>query len=373
MIAPISIASKRKGSICFVFIGFFVGVIMFFLLKGQCGSETVKIYKDENGVIHLTDAPPKSEKSSLNTKRYLLDKYAPKNVIEVARLAVVQVISPFGTGSGFFISEDGYIITNKHVIDESWENINKKENQIEKQKKIKEIIEGRIELEEKRLNKEKGWLEWAENQIEQVKQYLSSPSVNDPNLEERYEVFRLTYQKRSKQYELDIEELNIYKEDFKYGTKILDKEIEKFDDRVIQKLSKTPIKIVMIDGTRHNAHLIYKSRENDIALLRTYGIKPVHLTTTLFDDYEIGQQVFAIGHPLGLKTSVTSGVVSSYHDGYIQTNAQINFGNSGGPLVLNTGHVIGINTIKAVGFGVEGIGYAIPISIALKELEDYLK
>lgn len=100
------------------------------------------------------------------------------------------------------------------------------------------------------------------------------------------------------------------------------------------------------------------------------------------DDLIIGQQVVAIGNALGYGQSVTTGIVSALNRtiqlaGYadlqlIQTDAAINPGNSGGALLDMNGHVIGINSAKASENGVEGMGYAIPISYARPILEDLM-
>lgn len=99
------------------------------------------------------------------------------------------------------------------------------------------------------------------------------------------------------------------------------------------------------------------------------------------DDLVVGEQVVAIGNALGYGQSVTTGIVSALNrqidlDGYtaalIQTDAAINFGNSGGALVDMKGRVIGINSAKAAVSGVEGMGYAIPISYAQPILEDLM-
>ena len=86
-----------------------------------------------------------------------------------------------------------------------------------------------------------------------------------------------------------------------------------------------------------------------------------------------GSKVYAIGSPLGLSHSVTSGVFSAHRGELLQTSAQINKGNSGGPLLTENGQVIGINTLKLVGEGVEGISFAIPIDVALSEFSSYIK
>ena len=99
------------------------------------------------------------------------------------------------------------------------------------------------------------------------------------------------------------------------------------------------------------------------------------------DKLVVGQQVVAIGNALGYGQSVTTGIVSALNrtidiDGYqadlFQTDAAINPGNSGGALLDMQGRVIGINSAKAAANGVEGMGYAIPISNAKSILEDLM-
>lgn len=100
------------------------------------------------------------------------------------------------------------------------------------------------------------------------------------------------------------------------------------------------------------------------------------------DDLRVGEQVVAIGNALGYGQSVTTGIVSALNrtiqaEGYedtelIQTDAAINGGNSGGALLDMQGHVVGINSAKISAEGVEGMGYAIPISYAKPILEDMM-
>ncbi len=109
----------------------------------------------------------------------------------------------------------------------------------------------------------------------------------------------------------------------------------------------------------------------DLALLKIEDAGPVPFPTvslsgaaTLND----GQSVFAIGSPLGLDRTVSQGIISSHArllDGqlYIQTTTQINPGNSGGPLFNLRGEVVGVNNMKAMEVGVEGLNFAIPIDV----------
>ncbi len=110
----------------------------------------------------------------------------------------------------------------------------------------------------------------------------------------------------------------------------------------------------------------------DLALLRIEDTKGVVAFPTVpvgdSPGLEEGQSVFAIGSPLGLDRTVSQGIVSSRNrlvDGqlYIQTTTQINPGNSGGPLFNLRGEVIGVNNMKAMAVGVEGLNFAIPAAV----------
>jgi serine protease Do len=124
------------------------------------------------------------------------------------------------------------------------------------------------------------------------------------------------------------------------------------------------------DGTKLKAELVGKDTKSDLAVLRVKPEKPLKAVT--FGDSEkmrVGDWVMAIGNPFGLGGSVTVGVISARnrdinsgpYDNFIQTDAAINRGNSGGPLFNMDGEVIGINTaIISPSGGSIGIGFAIP-------------
>ena len=134
----------------------------------------------------------------------------------------------------------------------------------------------------------------------------------------------------------------------------------------------TGIKINLYgDDTAYDATVVGTDSYTDLAVLKIDkdGLTPAILGNS--DNVKVGEFVMAIGNPLGMNYSVTTGVVSAIDrevssDGTvyqaIQTDAAINSGNSGGALVNADGEVIGINSMKLAGTGVEGIGFAIPIS-----------
>ena len=135
------------------------------------------------------------------------------------------------------------------------------------------------------------------------------------------------------------------------------------------------------DSTRYDATIVGTDSQTDLAVIKIEknGLKAAELGDS--DAVQVGEFAMAIGNPLGLTDSVTAGIVSAVNrevsdqDGNsyvaIQTDASINSGNSGGALVNSKGQVIGVNTLKLSGTGVEGVGFAIPIN-STKEICEQL-
>src|SRR5579859_7897153 len=130
------------------------------------------------------------------------------------------------------------------------------------------------------------------------------------------------------------------------------------------------INVILNDGTKLKAELVGKDTKSDIALLRVHTDKPLHAVKFgNSDKLRLGEWVIAIGNPFSLGGSVTAGIVSARnrdinsgpYDNYIQTDAAINRGNSGGPLFNLNGEVVGVNTaIISPSGGSIGIGFAVP-------------
>ena len=135
------------------------------------------------------------------------------------------------------------------------------------------------------------------------------------------------------------------------------------------------INVVFNDGSRIKAELVGRDPKTDIALLKINPEKP--LKAVNFGDSDkvrLGEWVIAIGNPFSLGGSVSAGIVSARnrdiqsgpYDNYIQTDAAINRGNSGGPLFNLNGEVIGVNTaIISPSGGSIGIGFAVPSKVAM--------
>ncbi len=133
------------------------------------------------------------------------------------------------------------------------------------------------------------------------------------------------------------------------------------------------IKVTLLNGSEEDGHLIGQDPDTDIAVIKIYstGFSVAKLGNS--DDLRIGQFVLAIGNPYGYQHSVTSGVISAMGrtlhaqnghmiDNVIQSDAALNPGNSGGPLINTTGEVIGVNT--ATLRPAQGLSFSVNINMA---------
>jgi serine protease Do len=139
------------------------------------------------------------------------------------------------------------------------------------------------------------------------------------------------------------------------------------------------VNVILNDGTRLKAEIIGRDQKIDLAVLRVKPDKP--LKAVQFGDSDklrIGEWVIAIGNPFSLGGTVTAGIVSARnrdinsgpYDNYIQTDAAINRGNSGGPLFNLDGEVVGVNTaIISPSGGSIGIGFAVPSKTAMPVID----
>lgn len=131
----------------------------------------------------------------------------------------------------------------------------------------------------------------------------------------------------------------------------------------------TKIKVILHDGRVYDAKVVVKDEKIDLAVLKIENPKIELVPIKLGDpeQMEVGDLVVAIGNPFGVGTTVTTGIVSavSRFGGFIQTDASINVGNSGGALVNMEGELIGINNFIISKSGTSaGIGFAIPINMS---------
>jgi len=220
---------------------------------------------DVNDVNDLRAEAAEVQPASQLYRTANLRKTTIAKCVEAVSEAVVMVSSPTGTGSGFFINEDGFLITNYHVIE--------KETKIE----VTLFAKAKNGFEKKKFKKVK---------IEAINPFV------------------------------------------------------------------------------------------DLALLKVEDLGPAKVKFVYLGDIEdikVGEEVFAIGNPLGLERTVTDGLISTKNRAfegliYIQTNADINPGNSGGPLFNLAGEVIGVTNMGYVFYG--GLGFAIPVNYVRHFIEN---
>jgi putative serine protease PepD len=149
----------------------------------------------------------------------------------------------------------------------------------------------------------------------------------------------------------------------------------------------TSVTVKFADGTEEQATVVGSDRSTDVAVLKlddpSKAAAPLELGSA--KALEVGDPVVAIGSPFGLQGTLTSGIVSALDrtitapdgftiDGAIQTDAALNPGNSGGPLLDDNGHVVGVNSQIASETGANnGVGYAIPIETVRSVADQLIK
>ena len=145
--------------------------------------------------------------------------------------------------------------------------------------------------------------------------------------------------------------------------------------------SNLPIRVLLYDGTEYEASIVGREDVNDLAVLKieATGLSPVTMGNS--DELQVGDEVYAVGNPLGeLEFSMSTGHVSALNRvistegadniSMFQLDAAVNPGNSGGPVYNTKGQVVGVVTAKYSDTDVEGLGFAIPSNDALRIAED---
>ena len=239
--------------------------------------------------------------------------------------------TPWGSGSGFFVDNQGHIITNKHVIkfDED---------------KLKTFRKKLAELEEA-LDKEK-------KIIRNLKERLAN--LTDEALREKISNAISAKEENYNKYERLYWKLQEKRRNIEYSD------------------YPAAIKVVTLAGQEFTVYDIDYSDNFDLALLTLDGFSQAPIKPN-FSRLSPGTKVYSIGNPSGLRHTVTAGIISGYRNyqnqgTVIQTDAPINPGNSGGPLIDEQGQVLGVNTM--ILNDTEGIGFAISIQNVWDEFSE---
>ncbi len=342
-----------------------------------CTAKVYK-YKGEDGVWHFTDTPPPGyqedsveehvgEKPSADLsglpdlEASLAKQLSPHGDIESARLATLVVQSPIGFGSGFFISNNGYIITNKHVIRTS-------EDEEKRKKQMYTEIEGQIKDAEKRIEMEADSLGKHKRDLDDFKAFIQrQPESQARRLnQQRYDTRLAEYQLWEKNFRQRKKEFREKKDQFFWEQS----QARRTDNLAYLNQNFT---VITADNAKHYAYLVAVSNRLDLALLKLDGFKTPCLKPVSHRMLTTGEQVYAIGNPLSLRNSVTSGILSGIEGDFAKTNAQIYPGNSGGPLITPDGRVVGVNTFKKLTRKFEGLGFAVLIDRVFDEFGAHIE
>lgn len=361
-------------------------VLAFSAAAMQAHAQVYK-WKDENGRWVFGDRPPahikakydktnkKSESANSNSasakqvqkdiQQQLLDKYSDKSLITQVTMAVVAIETKAGGGSGFFISEDGYIITNRHVIrpasTKKWQ---EQQQQLELAKDKLEGYKLKIRKEKKRLDKYLKDLKEYRKQV--VKKSEDNPEKAIANRE---------LQGYEKSYKSQLDNYKRMLSDYKSRKQVIDKQLSERNWASSLTQASRSFKVFLKDNTQLQAQLVHISKKHDLALLQIKGKVTPALPLSSEKQQQQGSKVYAVGSPLGMRDSVTSGIITRIDSNFIFTDTQILPGNSGGPLVNEGGEVIGVNTLKLSRQSSmqQGFGAAIPVSTIKEQFGSYLQ
>ena len=316
--------------------------------------------RPEDGIDIVTQSPSLTSHNAQPPIKVLLVDYPARSPVEKATAATVAIQTPVGFGSGFFITPQGHIVTNKHVIRLS------ESQSAQIQSNINET-QDRLTAMNRILDDESHQLDAYKRGLDDMKTRIGSES----NLQRKNSLHA--------EYEAGLKRYMDWHQDFQLRRQTLSTQMKSFDDQrqsfeydqTLAGLTRH-FTITLVDGSQYPVYLLAVSQTHDLALLKLDGYQTPTLPRGDLRGLVQGDPVFAVGSPSGLQNSVTSGIFSGLQSGFLQTNAQIYPGNSGGPLINKNENVLGVNSFKKLTHKFEGLGFAIPISTVWDEFNTFL-
>ena len=315
-------------------------------------------YQDKNGKWHFTDKPPKnktttavttgsaSQASKADLQDDLQQKFNPVTKVDEASLAVVTVKTSGGSGSGFFITSDGYIITNRHVVrpSTSSQSKNTEERLAERKQRLDDY---KLDLKDDAER-----LKDAKLSIDENRAYMESGKAS-ASQKTKYDRYVKRYLKNKRQHDSNTSQFRKLEREYK-------KVKSEFGFNTSMSNFSKKFTIRLKGGKTLKARLVKISKDYDLALLKLDNYTTPFLTLSTSQHPRQGTKVFAIGSPLGITDSLTSGIITKSARDYLFTDTRILPGNSGGPLIDAEGNVIGVNTaVISQNQQADGLGVAI--------------
>jgi hypothetical protein len=217
------------------------------------------------------------------------------------------------------------------------------------------------------LESEEEWLSKAGAELEKLQnKSMTQSQANYYNAKVSESNYRLgLYVDRKKDYDNLAFQYNQAEQEYQ-------KSHQEFEEQDFKVAYQRGCTIILADTTELMAEEVAISEKHDLVLLKLEGYQTPFIKPGNAKRLAQGDTLYAIGTPMSMGHSVTSGIFSGFRENYIQTNAEISPGNSGGPLITADGEVIGVNTLKLVHLFAEGICFAIPIHIVFKEFKSFL-
>jgi len=339
-------------------------------------------YQDEHGGWHFTDKPPPGVDADpildivetskprasipiIDLTAQLAGDHEPISPIARALLTVVSVRSAQGHGTGFFCSEQGHILTSRHLVRPTG---------------TQEISEGDEATQDRAPN--------PQGQEEQLRLARGDLSLMEKDLAGYERVLARARDETTRQWAQDAYDRlsRLYREEQEEVQTLSaaaggmrsrpDPSRSETDGRRGRPAVESSFDIVLTDGTELVAELVSIAKDHDLALLEIDGFRTPYLRLDGSPALSQGQRVFAIGSPVGTQDAVTSAVIREITAEHIVTDAEIPPENSGGPLITERGDLIGISTSgdPAGGGppGTAGLATSIPVHAALRAFREEL-
>lgn len=331
-----------------------LATMLLMLVAVPVGAEVYR-YRGADGRWQFSDRPPPGAPAQPSAAggsgapedlgARLVGRYSPRTPVQQATLATVAIEAVRGQGAGFFISTEGHIITNRHVVrpmpgEGTHEDAGYQQ------------AEQRLRLQESELARRRALEEGAAADLAELRARGQEAGPIGRRLKAHHDYYAQASAELAARVSENRQRLA--------GARL---------ERSIQASSallQKDFAIVLKNGERLSARLIRASDAHDLALLKLDGHQTPALRWATAGPPGQGDIVYAIGNPLGISDSVTTGRVTRLAGDQIITDVQLLPGNSGGPLVNEAGEVIAVNFAKLSKGGDandRGFGMAIPAAV----------